>query len=141
MMVPSTARMLISTTTPTSATIHLLTPTHPFGVDAGTETWLKSDRDYTYPELLTCFCTSHHATSPDLLPPSLKRYMIATPSVHREGSNKSIFDHVTDICKRASSARTRLDTLLTQENRIFFMSCKSCGFKRSVNTSWNNKTG
>lgn len=32
----------------------------PVGVDAGTEPWLKSDRDYAYPEarrsIASCFC-------------------------------------------------------------------------------------
>ncbi|TRM62155.1 domain found in IF2B/IF5-domain-containing protein [Schizophyllum amplum] len=129
---------------------------------AGDEPWLKSDRDYTYPE----------------------RYTIAPPSIHREGNKKSIFANVTDICKRmhrqpehviqflfAEMGTTgsvdgagRLvikgrfqqkqienvlrryiveyvtcktckspDTLLTKENRIFFMSCESCGSRRSVN--------
>ena len=36
--------------------------------------------------------------------------------------------HVT--CKTCKSP----DTLLTKENRIFFMSCESCGSRRSVNT-------
>jgi len=39
-----------------------------------------------------------------------------------------IVEYVT--CKTCKS----LDTLLTKENRIFFMSCESCGSRRSVNT-------
>ncbi|KAF8888886.1 translation initiation factor [Infundibulicybe gibba] len=157
----------------------------PVGVDAGTESWLKSDRDYTYPELLGRFYTSLHAANPALLSSSSgKRYLIAPPSIHREGNKKSIFANVTDICKKmhrqpehviqflfAEMGTTgsvdgagRLvikgrfqqkqvenvlrryiveyvtcktckshDTLLTKENRIFFMSCESCGSRRSVN--------
>ncbi|KAL0945807.1 hypothetical protein HGRIS_012093 [Hohenbuehelia grisea] len=159
-------------------------PDAPVGVDAGTEAWLKSDRDYTYPELLTRFYASLHAANPALLSSSSKRYTIAPPSIHREGNKKSIFANVTDICKRmhrqpehviqflfAEMGTTgsvdgagRLvikgrfqqkqvenvlrryiveyvtcktckspDTLLTKENRIFFMSCESCGSRRSVN--------
>lgn len=33
-------------------------------------------------------------------------------------------------CKTCKSP----DTLLSKENRIFFMSCESCGSRRSVNT-------
>jgi translation initiation factor 2 subunit 2 len=39
-----------------------------------------------------------------------------------------IVEYVT--CKTCKSP----DTLLTKENRIFFMSCESCGSRRSVNT-------
>ncbi|TRM56962.1 eukaryotic translation initiation factor 2 beta [Schizophyllum amplum] len=157
------------------------------GVEAGAgdEPWLKSDRDYTYPELLSRFYSLLHAANPALLSSSsAKRYTIAPPSIHREGNKKSIFANVTDICKRmhrqpehviqflfAEMGTTgsvdgagRLvikgrfqqkqienvlrryiveyvtcktckspDTLLTKENRIFFMSCESCGSRRSVN--------
>ncbi|PFH48939.1 hypothetical protein AMATHDRAFT_64314 [Amanita thiersii Skay4041] len=157
----------------------------PIGVDAGNEAWLTSDRDYTYPELLTRFYASLHAANPSLLSAtSGKRYTIAPPSIHREGNKKSIFANLTDICKRmhrqpehviqflfAEMGTTgsvdgagRLvikgrfqqkqvenvlrryiveyvtcktckspDTLLTKENRIFFMACESCGSRRSVN--------
>jgi translation initiation factor 2 subunit 2 len=158
----------------------------PVGVDAGNEAWLKSDRDYTYSELLTRFYASLHAANPSLLSSaSKKRYTIAPPQLFREGNKKSIFANVTDICKKmhrqpehviqflfAEMGTTgsvdgagRLvikgrfqqkqienvlrrymveyvtcktckspDTLLTKENRIFFMACESCGSRRSVNT-------
>jgi len=157
----------------------------PVAVDAGNEAWLKSDREYTYQELLTRFYSSLHAANPSLLSnSSQKRYTIAPPSIHREGNKKSIFANVTDICKKmhrqpehviqflfAEMGTTgsvdgagRLvikgrfqqkqienvlrryiveyvtcktckspDTLLTKENRIFFMACESCGSRRSVN--------
>ncbi|KAA1474535.1 hypothetical protein DENSPDRAFT_841135 [Dentipellis sp. KUC8613] len=156
----------------------------PTGVDAGTEPWLGSDRDYLYSELLTRFYASLHASNPSLLTSTGKRYTIAPPSIHREGNKKSIFANITDICKRMhrqpehviqylfaelgttgsvdGSGRLVIrgrfqqkqienvlrryiveyvtcktckspDTLLTKENRIFFMSCESCGSRRSVN--------
>ncbi|KAF9473624.1 hypothetical protein BDN70DRAFT_885672 [Pholiota conissans] len=157
----------------------------PVGLDAGNEPWLKSDRDYTYQELLTRFYASLHAANPSLLSSaSKKRYTIAPPQLFREGNKKSIFANVTDICKKmhrqpehviqylfAEMGTTgsvdgagRLvikgrfqqkqienvlrrymveyvtcktckspDTLLTKENRIFFMACESCGSRRSVN--------
>ncbi|KAJ3560391.1 hypothetical protein NP233_g10870 [Leucocoprinus birnbaumii] len=159
-------------------------PDAPVGVDAGTEAWLSSDRDYFYPELLTRFYASLHAANPALLSASSKRYTIAPPSIHKEGNKKTIFANVTDICKKmhrqpehviqflfAEMGTTgsvdgagrlvikgrfqqkqvenvlrryiveyvtcktckSLDTLLTKENRIFFMACESCGSRRSVN--------
>ena len=72
----------------------------PAGVDQGTEPWLGSDRDYTYPELLTRFYASLHASNPSLLTSTGKRYTIAPPSIHREGNKKSIFANISDICKR-----------------------------------------
>ncbi|KAF8911420.1 eukaryotic translation initiation factor 2 beta [Mucidula mucida] len=152
---------------------------------SGGEAWLKSDRDYMYPELLTRFYSLLHAANPSLLSTSSgKRYTIAPPSIHREGNKRSIFANVTDICKKmhrqpehviaflfsemgttgSVDGAGRLvikgrfqqkqvenvlrryiveyvtcktckspDTLLTKENRIFFMSCESCGSRRSVN--------
>ncbi|TFK32253.1 translation initiation factor [Crucibulum laeve] len=157
----------------------------PVSVDAGTEAWLKSDRDYTYQELLTRFYASLHAANPALLSSSSqKRYTIAPPQLFREGNKKSIFANVGDICKRmhrqpehviqflfsemgttgSVDGAGRLvikgrfqqkqvenvlrryiveyvscktckspDTLLTKENRIFFMACEACGSRRSVN--------
>jgi translation initiation factor 2 subunit 2 len=156
----------------------------PTGIEAGSEAWLTSDRDYTYPELLQRFYGSLHASNPSLLTSTGKRYNITPPSIHREGNKKSIFANVTDICKRmhrqpehviqflfAEMGTTgsvdgagrlvikgrfvqkqvenvlrryiveyvtcktckSLDTILTKENRIFFMSCESCGSRRSVN--------
>ena len=172
----------------------------PASIDAGTEPWLGSDRDYTYSELLSRFYASLHASNPSLLTSTGKRYTIAPPSIHREGNKKSIFANISDICKRMhrqpehviqylfaelgttgsvdGSGRLVIrgrfqqkqienvlrryigksifallkdykliqaveyvtcktckspDTLLTKENRIFFMSCESCGSRRSVN--------
>ncbi|TEB32759.1 hypothetical protein FA13DRAFT_1731269 [Coprinellus micaceus] len=160
-------------------------PDAPAGIDAGTEAWLGTDRDYTYQELLTRFYNSLHAANPSLLSSSSKkRYTIAPPQLFREGNKKSIFANVTEICKKmhrqpehviqflfAEMGTTgsvdgagRLvikgrfqqkqienvlrrylveyvtcktckspDTLLTKENRIFFVTCESCGSRRSVN--------
>ncbi|KAI0074269.1 eukaryotic translation initiation factor 2 beta [Panus rudis PR-1116 ss-1] len=153
-------------------------------IDAGSEPWLGSDRDYTYLELLHRFYAQLHAANPALLNSAGKRYTIAPPQVLREGNKKTIFANVSDICKRMhrqpehviqfmfaemgttgsvdGSGRLVIrgrfqqkqiehvlrryiveyvtcttckspDTILTKENRIFFMSCESCGSRRSVN--------
>lgn len=78
--------------------------------------WLSSDRDYTYPEvlsqllyfaqslipeqLLRRFYLQLHAANPALLASSGKRYVIAPPQVAREGNKKTMFANVSDICKR-----------------------------------------
>ncbi|KAI0366553.1 eukaryotic translation initiation factor 2 beta [Pilatotrama ljubarskyi] len=153
-------------------------------LDSGNEPWLKSDRDYTYEELLHRFYAQLHASNPALLTSAGKRYTIAPPQIMREGNKKTIFANVSDICKRMhrqpehviqymfaemgttgsvdGSGRLVIkgrfqqkqiehvlrryiveyvtcktckspDTILTKENRIFFMSCESCGSRRSVN--------
>lgn len=89
------------------------------GLDAGNEPWLKSDRDYLYPEvcrslpssphysnrpftsqLLQRFYAQLHASNPALLTSAGKRYTIAPPQLAREGNKKTIFVNVSDICKR-----------------------------------------
>ncbi|KAI0922759.1 hypothetical protein AcV5_009649 [Taiwanofungus camphoratus] len=69
-------------------------------LDAGSEPWLTSDRDYTYQELLHRFYVQLHASNPALLNSTGKRYTIAPPQILREGNKKTIFANVSDICKR-----------------------------------------
>jgi len=63
------------------------------------ETWLNSDRDYTYQELLGRVFQILRQNNPELAGEK-KRYTIVPPSVHREGNKKTIFANVADICKR-----------------------------------------
>jgi len=67
--------------------------------DAGEESWLDSDRDYTYDELLTRIFKILHEKNPDLVGEK-KRYTIVPPQVHREGSRKTVFFNLVEICKR-----------------------------------------
>ncbi|KAG5438125.1 hypothetical protein PCANB_002976 [Pneumocystis canis] len=146
------------------------------------QAWLKTDRDYTYAELLAQVFKVLRQNNPELVSEK-KRYTIVPPTIYREGNKKTIFANVIDICKRMrrnsdhvvqflfaelgtsgsvdGSARLVIkgkfqqkqienvlkryiieyvtckickspDTLLTKENRIYFMTCESCGSKRSV---------
>ncbi|KAG5518573.1 hypothetical protein PMAC_002969 [Pneumocystis sp. 'macacae'] len=146
------------------------------------QAWLKTDRDYTYSELLAQVFKVLRQNNPELASEK-RRYTIAPPTIYREGNKKTIFANVIDICKRMhrhsdhviqflfaelgtsgsvdGSARLVIkgkfqqkqienvlkryiveyvtckickspDTLLTKENRIYFMTCESCGSKRSV---------
>ncbi|CAG8614686.1 1735_t:CDS:10, partial [Ambispora gerdemannii] len=65
----------------------------------GEETWIGTDRDYTYSELLGRVFKILRQNNPELAGEK-KRYTIVPPSVHREGNKKTIFANVADICKR-----------------------------------------
>ncbi|KAI8394147.1 domain found in IF2B/IF5-domain-containing protein [Radiomyces spectabilis] len=146
------------------------------------EAWLKSDRDYTYDELLGRVFNILRKNNPELAGEK-KRYTIVPPSIHREGNKKTIFANVADICKRlhrqpehviqflfaelgtngSVDGAQRLvikgrfqqkqienvlrryiveyvtcktcksaDTILTKDNRLYFVQCEACGSTRSV---------
>ncbi|KAI9024289.1 domain found in IF2B/IF5-domain-containing protein [Phycomyces nitens] len=146
------------------------------------DSWLKSDRDYTYDELLGRVFKILRQNNPELAGDK-KRYTIVPPSIHREGNKKTIFANVTDIGKRlhrqpehiiqflfaelgtngSVDGAQRLiikgrfqqkqienvlrhyiveyvtcktckspDTLMTKDNRLYFVQCESCGSTRSV---------
>ncbi|KAI8143071.1 domain found in IF2B/IF5-domain-containing protein [Fennellomyces sp. T-0311] len=146
------------------------------------EAWLKSDRDYTYDELLGRVFKILRQNNPELAGEK-KRYTIVPPQIFREGNKKTIFANVTDICKRlhrqpehviqflfaelgtngSVDGSQRLvikgrwqqkqienvlrryiveyvtcktckspDTILSKDNRLYFVQCESCGSTRSV---------
>ncbi|KAI9272671.1 domain found in IF2B/IF5-domain-containing protein [Phascolomyces articulosus] len=150
--------------------------------DGSEEAWLKSDRDYTYDELLGRVFKILRQNNPELAGEK-KRYTIVPPSIHREGNKKTIFANVADICKRlhrqpehviqflfaelgtngSVDGAQRLvikgrwqqkqienvlrryiveyvtcktckspDTILSKDNRLYFVQCESCGSTRSV---------
>ncbi|KAK0545246.1 translation initiation factor eIF-2 beta subunit [Tilletia horrida] len=155
------------------------------GDDTGADSkdaWAGSDRDYTYQDLLNRFFKTLRAQNP-ALSGDRKKYTIVPPDVQREGSKKTMFANLYDICKRLHRQpehvlqylfaelgtignldgaqrliikgrftqkqiehvlRTYIveyvtcktckspNTLLTKENRIYFMTCESCGSQRSV---------
>ncbi|KAF9198915.1 hypothetical protein BGZ49_000137 [Haplosporangium sp. Z 27] len=151
------------------------------GADAE-EGWIGSNRDYTYPELLSRVFKILRQNNPELAGEK-KRYTIVPPSVMRDGNKKTVFANVADICKRmhrqpehviqflfaelgtsgSIDGSQRLvikgrfqqkqieavlrryiveyvtcktckspDTILTKENRLFFLQCEACGSTRSV---------
>lgn len=63
------------------------------------ETWHGTDRDYTYQELLGRFFGTLRAQNP-ALSGDKKKYTIVPPQVARDGSKKTSFANVIDICKR-----------------------------------------
>ncbi|CAO3643033.1 unnamed protein product [Cunninghamella blakesleeana] len=150
--------------------------------NANEESWLKSDRDYTYEELLGRVFNILRQNNPELVGEK-KKYTIVPPSIHREGNKKTIFANVADISKRlhrepehviqflfaelgttgSVDGSQRLiikgrfqqkqiesvlrryiveyvtcktckspDTIMTKDNRLYFVQCEACGSTRSV---------
>lgn len=63
------------------------------------DAWAGSNRDLTYQELLSRVFKILRQNNPELAGEK-KRYTIVPPSVHREGSKKTVFANLVDICKR-----------------------------------------
>ncbi|CDH49020.1 eukaryotic translation initiation factor 2subunit beta [Lichtheimia corymbifera JMRC:FSU:9682] len=146
------------------------------------EAWLNSDRDYHYDELLSRVFKILRQNNPELAGEK-KRYTIVPPSIHRDGSKKTVFSNVADICKRLHRQPEHViqflfaelgttgsvdgsqqlvikgrwqqkqienvlrryiveyvtcktckspDTILSKDNRLYFVQCESCGSTRSV---------
>ncbi|KAJ3131089.1 hypothetical protein HK100_006833 [Physocladia obscura] len=154
----------------------------PSAVAGGEDAWLGSNRDYTYPELLSRVFKIIRQNNPDLVGEK-KKYTLVPPQVVREGTKKSAFVNVVDIARRMRREPEHLiqylfselgttgsidgaqrlvmkgrfqqkhienvlkryiveyvtcktcrsgDTILTKENRLFFLQCQSCGSTKSV---------
>ncbi|BGP56071.1 hypothetical protein JCM8202_005221 [Rhodotorula sphaerocarpa] len=151
---------------------------------ATAKAWLNEDRDYHYTELLGRFYSLLYQSHPALSGGShKKKYTIPPPQLFREGSKRSVFANIADICKRMHRSPEHViqflfaelgtngsvdgsaqlvikgrfqqkqienvlrryiveyvtcktckspDTTLTKDNRLFFMTCSSCGSTRSV---------
>ena len=162
--------------------------------DEEVEAWQGTDRDYTYQELLSRVFRTLRAQNP-ALSGDKKKYTMVPPVVQRDGSKKTVFANVLEICKRmhrqpdhviqylftelgtvgSVDGSQRLvirgrfqpkqienvlrryiveyvtcktcrspNTLLTKENRIYFMTCEACGSQRSVSaikTGFQAQTG
>lgn len=158
------------------------------------EAWQGTDRDYTYQELLGRIFRTLRLQNP-ALSGEKKKYTMVPPVVQRDGSKKTVFANVLEICKRmhrqpdhviqylftelgtvgSMDGSQRLvirgrfqpkqienvlrryiveyvtcktcrspNTLLTKENRIYFMTCEACGSQRSVSaikTGFQAQTG
>lgn len=147
------------------------------------EPWRNSERDYTYEELVNRVFSILRQNNPDLAGEK-RKFTIVPPQVGREGSKKTAFANITDLCRRmrrplehvtafiltelgttgSSDGSQRLiirgryqqlqienvlrkyigeyvtcktcrspDTVMSKENRLFFLKCESCGSTRSVN--------
>ncbi|GAA5809995.1 hypothetical protein MFLAVUS_003410 [Mucor flavus] len=152
------------------------------GNKEGEEAWIKSDRDYSYDELLDRVFNILKQNNPELAGEK-KKYTIVPPSIHREGNKKTIFANVTEISKRLHRPAEHViqflfaelgttgsidggqrliikgrfqqkqienvlrryiveyvtcktckspNTIMTKDNRLYFVTCEHCGSTRSV---------
>ncbi|KAJ1020784.1 hypothetical protein NDA16_004174 [Ustilago loliicola] len=67
--------------------------------DDGIEAWQGTDRDYTYQELLGRVFKTLRDQNPTLSGDK-KKFTMVPPQVARDGSKKTVFANVVDICKR-----------------------------------------
>lgn len=83
---------------------------NPFAQDAGdeadvvaqedgVEAWQGTDRDYSYQELLGRVFKTLRSQNP-ALSGEKKKFTMVPPQVARDGSKKTVFANVVDICKR-----------------------------------------
>lgn len=71
-------------------------PTNNADLEAG---WQNSDRDYTYQELLTRVFNILRQNNPDLAG-DRRKFTIIPPIIGREGSKKTAFANIADVCRR-----------------------------------------
>ncbi|XP_054274682.1 eukaryotic translation initiation factor 2 subunit 2-like isoform X1 [Macrosteles quadrilineatus] len=63
------------------------------------DTWLGSDRDYTYDELLTRVFDIMRDKNPDMVAGKKQKFVMRPPQVVRIGTKKTSFANFTEICK------------------------------------------
>lgn len=63
------------------------------------DSWLGSDRDYTYDELLTRVFDIMREKNPDMVAGEKRRFVMRPPQVVRVGTKKTSFANFTEICK------------------------------------------
>ena len=63
------------------------------------ESWLDSDRDYTYSELLGRVFSILRQNNPDLAG-DRRKFTIIPPIIGREGSKKTAFTNIAELCRR-----------------------------------------
>ncbi|XP_013383753.1 eukaryotic translation initiation factor 2 subunit 2 [Lingula anatina] len=66
---------------------------------SSSQTWLDSERDYTYDELLTRVFDIMREKNPDMVAGEKKKIVMKPPQVMRVGTKKSSFSNFADICK------------------------------------------
>lgn len=67
--------------------------------DTSGTTWVGTERDYTYDELLTRVFDIMRSKNPDMVTGEKKRFVMRPPQVVRVGTKKSSFVNFTEICK------------------------------------------
>lgn len=78
------------------------------------ETWLGSDRDYTYRELLSRVFGILRTNNPDLAGEK-RKFTIVPPQVVREGSKKTAFSNIADLARRMRRPLEHLTAFILTE--------------------------
>ena len=78
------------------------------------DSWKDSDRDYTYLELLSRVFRIIAEKNPELSG-ERRKYTMVAPIVNREGSKKTNFANINDICKRMKREPTHLISYMYAE--------------------------
>lgn len=63
------------------------------------KSWLGSDRDYTYDELLCRVFDIIREKNPDMVAGEKKKFVMRPPQVLKVGTRKSSFANFSDICR------------------------------------------
>ena len=63
------------------------------------QTWVGSDRDYTYDELLKRVFEIMHDKNPEMVAGKKQKFVMRPPQVVRIGTKKTSFANFTEICK------------------------------------------
>ena len=75
--------------------LQILVPGSP--VDPSVASWIGSDRDYEYQELLNRFYVKLNANNQDLV--VKKRHTMKPPQVMRIGTSKTLWANFSEICQ------------------------------------------
>lgn len=78
------------------------------------ESWLGSDRDYTYRELLSRVFGILRTNNPDLAGEK-RKFTIVPPQVIREGSKKTAFSNIADLARRMRRPLEHLTAFILTE--------------------------
>ncbi|CAL8124224.1 unnamed protein product [Orchesella dallaii] len=79
------------------------------------KTWLTSDRDYTYDELLTRVFEIMHAKNPEMASGTKQKFVMRPPQVVRIGTKKTSFVNFMEICKMLHRHQKHLLDFLLSE--------------------------
>lgn len=84
-------------------------------IDLTSDSWLHSERDYTYEELLKRAVDMMRDKNPDMQAGEKKKYVMKPPQVLRHGSKKTSFANFLEICKMLHRSPKHVQDFLMAE--------------------------
>jgi len=84
-------------------------------IDSSGDSWLTSERDYTYEELLKRAVDMMRDKNPDMQAGEKKKYVMKPPQVLRHGSKKTSFANFLEICKMLHRSPKHVQDFLMAE--------------------------